>query len=95
MRKPSQSTKPDVNSVAGVIKGELLNIDPSNAITLGRLLKMDTRPISSKHKRLIVRQTVLLLQQFYAHLSVKRGLYAAHPVRQLQLLELRACPETS
>lgn len=89
MRKPSQSTNPDVDSAAGVIEGEPLNINPSNSITLGRLLKMDTRPISSKHKRLIVRQTILLLQQFYAHLSMKRSLYAADPVRQLQLLEPR------
>jgi C-terminal processing protease CtpA/Prc len=89
MRKPSQSTNPDVDSAAGVIEGEPLDINPSNSITLGRLLKMDTRPISSKHKRLIVRQTILLLQQFYAHLSMKRSLYAADPVRQLQLLEPR------
>jgi Peptidase family S41 len=89
MRKPSESTNPDVDSAAGVIEGEPLNINPSNAIALGRLLKMDTRAISSKHKRLIVRQTILLLQEFYAHLPMKRSLYAADPVRLLQLLEPR------
>ncbi len=45
-------------------------------------------PLSFAERRRIVEQAILLLEEFYAHLPMKRAMHGIDPVRRLQLLAL-------
>ncbi len=45
-------------------------------------------PLSLAERRRIVEQAILLLEDFYAHLPMKRAMHGIDPVRRLQLLAL-------
>ena len=57
------------------------------AVRLERFLAR-AAPLSLAERRRIVGQAILLLEQFYAHLPMKRAMHGIDPVRRLELLGL-------
>lgn len=51
--------------------------------------------ISRENRQLIVNQAVILLEQMYVHLPLKRAMHAVDPVRKLKLLSQRLYDEQS
>jgi C-terminal processing protease CtpA/Prc len=89
MKNPGRAAKPAGLHAIRIVEGEPPNIDLSMTCPLQRLLERDKSPLSTKSRLLIIQQAIFLLEQFYVHLPMKRSLYAADPVRQLELLKSR------
>jgi C-terminal processing protease CtpA/Prc len=49
----------------------------------------DTGSLSREERLLLIDQAMLMLQEVYAHLPLKRALHAIDPIQRLQLLRLR------
>ena len=45
--------------------------------------------LTADHRLMLIDQAMLMLQEIYAHLSLKRALHAIDPIQRLQLLRLR------
>ena len=59
-----------------------------NAVPLGQFLAK-VKPLSLAERRTIVDQAVILLENFYVHLPMKRAMHGIDPLRRLELLRLR------
>ena len=73
----------------------------ADARTLRALLRTETS-LTIADRLLIVQQAIILIEQNYAHLPLKRAMHAVNPVQRLKLLEQRlesdtidATPESS
>ena len=59
------------------------------AITTLQEFLTTTGGLTVEERRLIVDQALLLIEQFYVHLPLKRAMHAADPVQRLKLLRYR------
>ncbi|WP_437680017.1 S41 family peptidase [Sorangium sp. So ce131] len=59
------------------------------AVTLGEFLEKATGRLSVEAREEIVDQAILLIDQLYAHLPLKRAMFAIDPVQRLRLLRRR------
>ena len=49
----------------------------------------DVAPLTERQRELLIDQAILMLEELYAHLPLKRALHAADPIQRLRLLRLR------
>jgi len=47
------------------------------------------QPLSTEERELLIQQAIVMLDQIYAHLPLKRSLHANDPIQSLRLLRLR------
>ncbi len=49
----------------------------------------DIAPLTERQRELLIDQAILMLEELYAHLPLKRALHATDPIQRLRLLRLR------
>lgn len=77
-----------------VVQDIVVNLDFEKAISVAAFLaergrKPGTGPLSLAEREALVDQAILLVDELYVHLPVKKVLYAVDPVQRLRLLKAR------
>jgi len=99
-RSSSEASPPTRGFVAREAPAYLANVAPSvratfaQATTLSAMIA-EVEPLSHDERLVLVRQALILIEQNYAHLPLKRAMHAVDPVQRLKLLlqELTSNPE--
>ena len=55
----------------------------------GAAARGDIAPLTERQRELLIDQAILMLEELYAHLPLKRALHATDPIQRLRLLRLR------
>ncbi|MFI4986194.1 MAG: S41 family peptidase [Alphaproteobacteria bacterium] len=82
-RRPQALAAPFLADLDDAVKPHL-----KGAVTLPKFLAR-AESLSLAERRRIVDQAILLLEEFYVHLPMKRAMHGIDPARQLRLLRLR------
>jgi hypothetical protein len=73
--------------------GDDVQLPLNNVLKLDEFLR-DRQPLTIQERQRLVEQAILLLDNLYVHLPLKRAMYAVDPVRRLRLLERRLARPT-